>query len=99
MDPEDSLEADLGWLTAIQNGAIYRLSTTVGADDGNRFTLQIPGIQVTSGGEGDRDGTATQDLSLRVTGGNLFDLNDPRSASVVSSIGGNNELILLYYTA
>tara|TARA_R110000737_G_scaffold174537_2_gene199895 strand:- start:1134 stop:2651 length:1518 start_codon:yes stop_codon:yes gene_type:complete len=97
IDPEDSLEADAGWLTAVQGGGVYRLGMTIGGTDGNRFEIRMPGVQFTSASEGDRDGFASQDMSFRITGGDIFDLDT--GATGVSSIGGDNELVLIYYTS
>ena len=97
IDPEDTLEQDAGWLTAVQGGGVYRLGMTIGGTDGNRFEIKMPGAQFTGAAEGDRDGFATQDMSFRITGGDLFDLDS--GATGVSSIGGDNELVLIYYTA
>lgn len=97
LDPEDTLEADAGWLTAVRDGSVYRLSTTVGSQDGDRFLLAAPGLQFTGAAGGDRDQIATLDMTARLTGGDLFDLDT--GAQTNSSIGGDNELIILYFTA
>lgn len=96
MNVEDALEADIGWLTRIQDNQCVRLRCSVGATDGNRFTFSMPGIQFTQHSEGDTDGIVTQDMTFRLTGGNLFDLATPTD---LTSIGGDNELVLVYHTS
>ena len=96
MSVEDTLEADIGWLTRIQDNQCVRLRCSVGAVDGNRFTFSMPGIQFTQASEGDTDGIVTQDMTFRLTGGNLFDLATPTD---LTSIGGDNELVLVYHTS
>jgi len=96
MAVEDALEADVGWLSRIDDNECVRLACTIGATDGNRFTFKAPGIQFTSHSEGDTDGIVTQDMSFRLTGGDLFDLN---TTTELSTIGGDNELVLIYHTS
>ena len=96
MNVEDALEADIGWLTRIQDNQCVRLRCSVGATDGNRFTFSMPGIQFTQHSEGDTDGIVTQDMTFRLTGGNLFDL---AANTNLTSIGGDNELVLVYHTS
>lgn len=95
MTVEDALEADVGWLSRIDDNETVRISATVGSTAGNRFTFKAPGVQLTTHSEGDTDGIVTQDLSFRLTGGNLHDLN---TTTELSTIGGDNELVLIYHT-
>lgn len=97
IDPEDTLEADAGWLTAVRDAGVFRLGMTVGDTAGQQFKLQAPGLQFTEASSGDRDGVMTLDMSFRMTGGDIFDLDS--GASTISSIGGNNELVLFYFSA
>lgn len=96
MTVEDTLEADIGWLTRIQDNECVRLRATVGSVAGNKFTISMPGIQFTQHSEGDEDGIVTQDMTFRMTGGNLYDLETPTD---LTSIGGDNELVIIYHTA
>lgn len=93
---EDTLEADAAFLTRVQDGECVRLRATVGSTDGNRFTVSMPGMQFTGQSEGDDEGIVTQDMAFNLTGGNLYDLTNNTD---VSSIGGDNEFVLIYHTA
>lgn len=96
MTVEDTLESDIGWLTRIQDNETIRLRMSVGSTIGNRFTISAPGIQFTGHGEGDTDGIVTQDMSFRLTGGNLFDII---ANNTLNAIGGDNEIVIVYHTA
>ncbi|MCH9837068.1 hypothetical protein K0U83_15490, partial [bacterium] len=96
MTVEDTLESDVGWLTRIQDNECVRLRCSVGSVAGNKFTFSMPGIQFTQHSEGDAEGIVTQDMTFRMTGGNLFDLSDPTN---LTSIGGDNELVVIYHTS
>lgn len=97
MDPEATPEDDIGWLTALQNGQVQRLRVPVGSSDGNRFTIFSPGLQLDSAPSGDRDGLMTREVSGKLTGGHLNNL--VASPTNLSSIGGDNELVIIYHTA
>lgn len=98
LTPEDTLEADIGWLTRIEDNETLRLRLTVGdvGTGGNAFTISMPGIQFVDHGEGDDEGIVTQDMSFRLTGGNLFDLV---ANNTLNAIGGDNEIIIIYHTS
>lgn len=97
MDPEVTLEADIPWLSYLKNGTTTRLRVPLGSTDGNRFTFFMPGVQFTGQSYGDRDGIATYDLPFNLTGG--FHHNVAGSGTKLDVYGGDNELVLLYFTA
>lgn len=97
MDPEATPEADIGWLTALRNGQVQRLRLAVGSTDGNRFTIFLPGLQLDAAPAGDRDGTMTREVAGKLTGGFLNNL--VASPTRLSSIGGDNELVIIYHTS
>tara|TARA_R110000782_G_scaffold259110_2_gene349326 strand:+ start:37396 stop:38895 length:1500 start_codon:yes stop_codon:yes gene_type:complete len=94
MSVDDTLESDVGWLARLQDNETARLRLTVGSVAGNKFTFSMPGVQFTDHGEGDENGIVTQDMSFRLTGGNLFDL---RANNALSANGGDNELVIIYH--
>ncbi len=97
MDPEATPEADIGWLTALRNGQVQRLRLAVGSADGNRFSIFLPGLQLEAAPSGDRDGTMTREVTGKLTGGFLNNL--VASPTRLSSIGGDNELVIIYHTS
>jgi len=97
MDPEVTLEADIPWLSYLKNGTTTRLRVPVGSSDGNRFTFFMPGIQFTGQSYGDRDGIATYDLPFNLTGG--YHHNVAGSGTQLDVYGGDNELVLIYFTS
>lgn len=97
MDPEATLEADIAFLGLLRSGQVQRLRVPVGSNDGNRFTVFCPGLQIQAAPTGDRDGLLTRELTGKMTGGNLNNLlGTPAS---LSTIGGDNELVILYHTS
>lgn len=96
MDPEATYEAEFPWAGNLYAGKVSRFRTTVGTADGNRFLFSMPGIQATSAGNTDRDGTLAIDFQGNLTGGNNWNLNG--SAVDISSTGGNNEVVMTYFT-
>jgi hypothetical protein len=97
MDPEVTLEADIPWLSYLKNGTTTRLRVPVGSSDGNRFTFFMPGVQFTGQSYGDRDGIATYDLPFNLTGG--YHHNVAGSGTQLDVYGGDNELVLIYFTS
>ena len=95
-NPEATPEADLGFLRDLQNGQVFRLRVTVGVVDGQLFEFQIPGGQHTGDDPADEDGRMTRDFAFDLTGGNITNLNG--AGTSINSIGGNNELILIYHS-
>ena len=75
---------------------MFRLRVTVGVVDGQLFEFQIPGGQHTGDDPADEDGRMTRDFAFDLTGGNITNLNG--AGTSINSIGGNNELILIYHS-
>lgn len=96
MDPEATPDADIPWMTNLQSGDVMRLRVPVGASDGNRFTIFTPGLQLDGNDTGDRDGLMTREVSGKLTGGNLNNLNG--TPANLSTIGGDNEIVIIYHT-
>ncbi len=97
MDPEATREDDIAWLGLLQAGTVARLRVPVGTADGNRFTFFMPGLQLDAASAGDRDKIMTRDVTGGLTGGNLHNL--VASPTLLSSIGGDNEIAILYHTS
>lgn len=97
MDPEATPESDIGWLTALRNGQVQRLRIAIGSADGNRFTIFAPGLQLDAAPGGDRDGTMTREVTGKLTGGFLNNL--VATPTRLSSIGGDNEIVIIYHTS
>lgn len=95
MDPEVTLEADIGWLSYLKDGKTARLRVPLGSDAGNRFTFFMPGVQLTGSSYGDRDGIATHDLAFNLTGG--FHHNLAGTGDKLDTFGGDNELVIVYH--
>lgn len=97
MDPEAQYETEFPWAGNLYAGNVSRFRTAWGKTDGNRFLVSMPGIQANQAGHGDRDGALTIDFAGNLTGGNNWNLNGPDPD--ISSTGGDNEVVLTYFTA
>lgn len=92
MNPEATNEADIQFFNGLETGDLFRVDFTVGDEDGRRFHIQMPGLQLTSMNSGDRDGTLIKDLTFTMTGG---DYALDGAAPNIASFGGDNELIII----
>lgn len=97
MDPEATLENDFGWLDSLLDSDVVRMDFTVGSTNGNKFRFTMPGLQPTQANSTDRDGVFARDVNLRLTGGDMHNLAG--SSVTVPATGGDNEVVLTYFTA
>ncbi len=97
-DPEATLENDLGFVGSLESGDVFRLRLTVGAADGQLFTVQIPGGQHSGDNPSESDGKMTRDFNFDLTGGNINNINAGSPAGDINSIGGDNELVLIFHS-
>jgi len=96
-DPEATLTVDtpVNYRKKFVNGTISRLRATVGSVDANRFKFTMPGIQFSGGDRGERNGIMTDEMPFICTGGELGNLLG--ASNTLTSIGGENEIVLTYY--
>jgi hypothetical protein len=93
-DPEATLEADIPWIGRLRDGRLSAFRTTLGTEDGNRFTFSMPGLQFTQLSSGDRENILTRDLTFNLTGGNLYNAT---LGGNVGTQGADNELVVIYH--
>jgi len=97
MDPEATLENDFGWLDSLLDSDVVRMDFTIGSTLGNKFRFTMPGLQPTQANSTDRDGVFARDVSLRLTGGDMHNLDG--AAVTLPATGGDNEVVITYFTS
>jgi len=91
---EANLEADIPWLGSLTAGTDLRLEWLVGSGDYDSFRFTWPALTVASVERDADDGLALRSITLRATGGDLYNLDG--TAPVLPRTGGDNEFVIHY---